>query len=122
MRFQEIHRQPDEPPSVRKLFSERGLWELVVERDGHGLRLDLWWTAWPYARVVGYCMSLEPGRDQQVVDAIIHALDSVPEEARGWDVELYLPPAEPESHPVDPRTFATLPRFTGSASGPAQGG
>ncbi len=122
MQFQEARRHRASPGHRRKLFSERGLWELVVERRSTGLMLDLWWSAWPYARVVGYCVSSEPGGEERVLAALLHALDSVPENAPGWAVELYLPPADEARPPLDPRSFAALPRFPGGNSAPTLDG
>lgn len=116
MQFREGRRHRHAPGTRRKLFSERGLWELVVEHGPTGLLLDLWWSAWPYARVVGYCVSSEPGGEDRVLDALLQALDSVPENAHGWAVELYLPPTDDPRPALDPRSLSTLPRFPGGNS------
>jgi hypothetical protein len=116
MEFREIDRHPDEPGMRRKLFSERGRWELVVERAPRGFFIDLWWTEWPYAPVVGYCVSAEPGGEEVVLAALVRALESVPESARGWDVELYLPPTDGSRPALDPRSLSALPRFADGAA------
>lgn len=122
MLFRENRRHADPTRPRRKLYSERGRWELVVERVPNGIFLDLWWAEWPYAPVVGYCASTEPGGAERAIEALVQALESVPENVNGWDVELYLPPSD-DSHPVlDPRALSALPRFTRNAAEPAFGG
>lgn len=122
MLFRENRRHPDPTRARRKLYSERGRWELVVERAPSGIFLDLWWTEWPYAPVVGYCASSEPGGAEQAIEALIHALESVPESANGWDVEVYLPPSDDSRPVLDPGALSALPRFTRAATMPALDG